>query len=752
MNVQLEQEELVAVKGVITNIIFHKEDYMIATLQADDNEITFKGTIFGLEKDEEVTLKGNWVEHHQYGKQLEVKKWERPIPQTKEKALAYLSSKFVKGCGKVQAKKIVEKLGDNAVQTIMREQEKCLKGIKGIGEKKAISIAKSVKETYELQNIISELTVIGVSPDLTIKLYQEYGSNTVSILKNNPYKLTEMKMISFPKVDEIAQRIGISPLSGFRIEACINYVLTEMCFKFGHCFIPETDLIQQTITMLNHNATEIADTQSVLQSIYTLEDNTIIIEEGKVYPKNFYIYENKIAERVNILLKYKTNHAINEQRLDELIKTYQLQNNMILAKDQIRAIKEAFKSNVVVLTGNPGTGKTTVVKAIIFVYRKLFPNDLISLSAPTGRASRKLQETTNHEALTNHRLLGYSKDGFEYNHENQLSHNFFIVDEMSMVDLHMTYSLLQAISKGSRVLFIGDVDQLPSVNAGNVLKDLLDSGVPNVRLKEIFRQAKESQIITNAHRVNKGNSIIIDDSKDDMYFINQQNNSNIADMTIKSALRFIELGYSLSDILVLSPMRKGIIGTIELNKRLQEVLNPFSFNKSEIRYGEKVFREGDKVMQLINRVNKGVFNGDIGIITYIGKTTTLDENEEKIEVDIIQCDYQGVTVTYKKDEWKEIELGYSITIHKSQGGQAPIVIIPMSTAHYIMLARNLVYTGMTRAESVLVFIGQSKALNIAISNNKITDRNTTLAPKINNRIKNITEFRISLPQTTSSVV
>lgn len=752
MNELFEQVELKTITGKIKKIKFNDNGYMIAILKNDEKEITFKGTILGLEIDEEIILKGFWVEHEKYGKQFEVKKWERPIPQTKEKAIAYLSSTFVKGCGEKQAQRIVEKLGENAVQIIMREQEQCLAGIKGIGKKRAVTIAKSIQETYELQNIIGELFILGITPEFTIKLYQEFGSNTIDVIKKNPYKLTEMKMVSFPKADEIAQRIGISPLSGYRIEACISYVLNEMCFKSGHCFIPETDLIQRCLLLLNQNAKEIADEQSVIQSIYNLEDKKIIIENSNVYPKNLYVYENKIAEKINILMKSKSKKFTNEKKINTYIKEYQLKNGIVLAEEQKRAIKETFRNNIMVLTGNPGTGKTTVVKAIIEIYKKVFPNDLISLSAPTGRASRKLQETTRHEALTNHRLLGYNQNGFEFDQDNKLPHDFFIIDEMSMVDLHMTNALLQAVSKESRVLFIGDVDQLPSINSGNVLKDLLETEVPSVRLTEIFRQAKESQIITNAHLVNKGEKLVINSAKNDMYFINQQDNKKIADMTINSALRFIDLGHTISEILVLSPMKKGIIGTIELNKRLQEAVNPMDINKAEIKHGDRIFREGDKVMQLVNRVNKGVFNGDIGIITYIGKTTTLNENNEKVEVDIIQCDYQGIAVTYTKDEWKEIELGYSISIHKSQGGQAPIVIIPISTAHYNMLARNLIYTGMTRAEKILVFIGQQKALNIAISNNKIVKRNTTLANRINNRLNLLTELHKSLPQTTNSMI
>lgn len=727
------------VQGVIDKIIYKNDDYLIARIEDDNGQKNvFKGNMIGIEKNEEIILKGKWVHHPKFGQQLEVIRWQRPIPKTKDKIISYLSSPFVKGCGEKQAIRIVESLGTNAIEIIMNEKENALVGIRGIGRKKALSIAQSVAATYELQNIIAELSNYGISPNFTVKLYKKFQEETVQIIKENPYQLTDMKFISFPKADEIARRMGISPLSGFRIEACINYVLRDTCYQTGHCYLNEQRLIDLAISLLNQNIDEKdkAYENDIIQSIYALEERTIIIENEIVYPKELYIYETKLAKKVHQMLASK-HKKISTKKIETAIKEYQLKHRMELGDEQKQAIKTAINSNITVLTGSAGTGKTTVVKAIIEIYEKFFSKKKLSLSAPTGRASRKLQEATGRFSQTNHRLLGYKQNtdgkqmGFEFNEKNKLPHDFFIIDEMSMVDLHMGYSLFRAMEKNAKVLLIGDVDQLPSIGSGNVLKDLLEQeNVPKLYLTQIYRQAKNSQIIVNANHVNKGETFLVDHSKGDMYFINQQQDNGIANMIIDSVLRFRELGHNVSDMLVLSPMKKGVIGTIELNNRLQEVLNPHDVDKVEVKHGNRIFRVGDKIMQLVNQEDKGIYNGDIGIITAINKEKIKKDNGKVVEVDTIYSDFQGIKATHQRNEWKELELGYSISIHKSQGGQAPIVIMPLSTSHYNMLARNLIYTGMTRAEKILVLIGQQRALNIAIANNKISQRNTKLKERI----------------------
>ncbi|GGA35364.1 ATP-dependent RecD-like DNA helicase [Kroppenstedtia guangzhouensis] len=714
--------------GKLRKIIYRNEDFLIASL-VSDQEMTIKGSIYGVEQGEELTVYGQWEHHPKFGKQLAVERWERPIPQTEEQVIAFLASPLVKGCGEKRAVQIVDHLGPNALQRITDEGEDCLLPIKGIGPQKAQKIVGSVKSTFEVQRIMAELLVYGITANMVTRLYKEYGSNTAEVVKSNPYKLTELKLIGFLKADEISKKIGISPLSGHRIDACVDFVLKEKCFNGGHCYLPEDELIQETQRILNHNTDKKVSVEEVAQSLYRLEDKKLVMEDGCVYPKYLYQYEKELARKLSEMGGSREGEAMPsiEKRVETLIKAYQMQHNIVLAEKQREAIRTLFQEQIMILTGNPGTGKTTVIRAMLDIYKQMYPAHEVALAAPTGRASRKLAEVAGHEASTIHRLIGYrAGEEPDFNESCPLPHQLIIVDEMSMVDVPLASLLMNAVRMDAKVLFVGDVDQLPSVNPGNVLKDMIQSGLPSVKLTEIFRQAQESQIITNAHRVNQGLPLLIDESKSDMYFIYQEDPERIAQLTVRSALRFRELGYDTADILILSPMKKGPIGTQNLNERLQQALNPAHQTKKEWKVKKVIFRVGDKVIQTKNDYSKDVFNGDVGMIKDVTQVT----NDEGERVDVLVCDFMGKEVVYPKEELSHLQLAYAITIHKSQGGQAPIVIIPVSTSHYIMLARNLVYTGMTRAEEKLVFIGTKKAMNIAINNDKISQRNTRLAQRI----------------------
>ncbi|MBA2176879.1 ATP-dependent RecD-like DNA helicase [Halobacillus locisalis] len=722
-------KEICELQGKIEKVIFQKDNFMIGVLMQETGEsMTFKGTLIGIEKGDEIILQGKTIQHPKFGQQLEVLKWERPIPKTRDKIIDYLSSSFIKGCGEKQAKKIVDKLGENAIQLIMEQGESSLKYVNGIGDKKALTIANSVKSTYELQEIVADLSNYGMEPLSIIKYYEKYGSDSADRLKRNPYELSREQLVTFPEADNIAERMGIPKTSFFRIESCVEFTLSQLCFKHGHCFVYEGELMDYTLKVLNQNTNEKVELVDIQNAVFNLEEHSIIVENQRVYPKEFFTYEYYLSEKVKQILNTKKK-TVKEKKVDTYIKEFQLKRGITLAEEQKKAIKMALNENISVLTGSAGTGKTTVVEAILEIYQRFHPKHEISLSAPTGRASRKLEESTGHTAKTNHRLLGYKQGGgFDHDHNNKLDHHFYIIDEMSMVDLQMSYSLLRAMPRQSKVLLIGDIHQLPSVNAGNVLKDIIEANaVPRIQLEEIFRQAQGSQIITNANKVNKGQSIELDAAKNDMYFINKSEESGIQDAIIKSTQRFRELGHDLSDILVLTPMKKGRIGTYELNERLQEVLNPPTPAKTEALHGKRVFRLGDKVMQTVNDPDKGIYNGDIGIITKIGKENSEDSTRPK---DVITINFQGKVTSHEKSEWKQLDLAYAITIHKSQGGQSPIVITPVSKSHYTMLKRNLIYTGMTRAESKLIMIGQISALNYAIGNNDIMFRQTTLTERI----------------------
>ncbi|OZU89022.1 ATP-dependent RecD-like DNA helicase [Virgibacillus indicus] len=713
--------------GYISKILYRNDDFVIAILKTDKEEIKIVGSIYGIEKGEELAVKGTWEKHPKFGRQLILEQWERVIPQDEEQIHAFLCSPMVKGCGKKQANAIVNVFGKDALEVIINDGESCLLGIDGIGPKRAGKIVQSVVSTFEVQKVVASLLIYGITTNMALRVYKEYGSDSMSILKINPYKLMDMDLVGFLKADEIAKRMGLMPASGYRIEACLKYMLKKLCFKTGHTYIQDINLYKETEKALNHNSSESEKiTMEELQnSINNLEEKYIVIEDGCVYPKFLYYQEDKLARKLTNLRGSRDGGAMpfSEKRLEQ----YQKKHGLILSEKQRESIRKLFEKQLLILTGGPGTGKTTVIRAMIDIYKQVYSNNEISLVAPTGRASRKLSEIAGCEASTIHRLLGYRKgQPPEYNAENKLTCKLLVIDEMSMVDLSLAYHLLEAIDNKTKILFVGDTDQLPSVSPGNVLGDMIDAGLPTVRLTKVFRQAEESQIISNAHRVNKGNSIIVNEDRDDFFFILQNSPERINQTIVKSAIRFTELGYSLSEIQILSPMKKGVVGTIALNHELREALNPANNSKKELQVSKRVFREGDKVIQIKNNYDKQVFNGDIGIISEI---STHEEKDRK-SFEIMKVDFAGKSIKYHRQDLKELELGYSITVHKSQGGEAAVVIIPVTTSHYTMLARNLIYTGITRAKEKMVFVGTNEAIQMAVGKNDTRKRNSRLAKRI----------------------
>lgn len=731
---------MIKITGKILRIIYRNNDFLIAKMVKNDDksaELTIVGSIYGVDTGEEINVNGKWNEHPKYGKQLQVERWERPIPKTEEQVEQFLASKLIKGCGKKQAKEIVKKYGADAIKVIEDEGVSCLLEIRGIGEKRAEQIVESLKATFEIQNIMMELQPYGITPNMIMRAYKEFKSNTAEVILKNPYELMTLKLVSFQKADEIARRIGIMPNAKCRMEACINHVLRENCFKSGHCYLTEDRLIKETQLALNHNVDpdDQVTIKEIEQTLGQMEiEKTIVIEGNAVFPAYLHNSEVRVAQRISRKMRRRDGGAM--PSIEIAIRDYQKREGLVLAEGQRNAIKRLLLENVLILTGGPGTGKTTSVKAIIDVYKQHYKRHSIGLAAPTGRASRKLAEVTGMEAFTIHRMIGMrpNEPEPEFNERNPLPYDLIIIDEVSMVDVKLADLLLSAVADETKILFVGDTDQLPSVGPGNFLRDIFQAGVPHVRLTEIFRQARESQIVTNAHRVNKGKPILLDPKKDDFYFIGREEPAAIAETIKQSILRFLRRGYSAEDLLVLSPMRKGEIGTENMNVILQETLNPPSKHKQEVKRGKTTFREGDKVIQTVNNYEKYVFNGDIGVVKSI--ETEIDQETSK-EQHVLYCRINGEYVAYKDEEINQLELAYSITVHKSQGGQAPIVLMPVSTNHYIMLARNLIYTGITRAEEKVVLVGTKRALEIAIKNNKIVKRNTMLKERITAYIKDI---------------
>ncbi|WP_040980389.1 MULTISPECIES: SF1B family DNA helicase RecD2 [Oceanobacillus] len=722
---------MIEIAGKLDKIFFKNEDFIIGLLCSKEGPIKIIGNIFGVDKGEELVVKGVWETHPKFGKQLKVEFWERSLPKTEEQVITFLSSPMIKGCGKKVARSILKELGENALQIITKQGSSCLSSIRGIGKKRAYMIAASVKSTFELQDIMSRLLKFGVSANMVIKAYKIYGSETVEILTKNPYILIELNLVSFQKADEIGRAMGILPTSNYRMKACLHYVLKRICFEAGHTYVSKQRLMQKTLLALNHNTaeTDIVTADDLENSIMQAEENYIVNEEDNIFPSYLYYHEVELARKLSKMLKWKDcwgGEAL--PFLEKAIEKYQKEKQIVLAKKQREAIRQLFEKQITILNGGPGTGKTTVIRAITDIYQAMYPNHNIKLAAPTGRASRNLAKVTEHEASTIHRLIKLYGDKPLYNYENHLSCNLLIVDEFSMVDIALANYLFQAVPNDTKILVVGDVDQLPSVSPGNVLNELIASGITTVTLTEVFRQAMESQIVNNAHRINKGKSLLIDQEKDDFFFLIQEYPENIAKLIIKCTMRFIEKGYSLSEILVLSPMKKGQAGTIALNEMLRTILNPVDPNKQEWKVGKKLYREGDKVIQTRTDYEKEVYNGDLGMI----EVMTKEKNEYGDFIDILKVNFGGQLVTYKKEELKVLDLAYAITIHKSQGGEAPVVIIPVTTNHHVMLARNLIYTGMTRAKERLVFIGTQKAMDIAIQNNKVINKNSKLATRIMN--------------------
>lgn len=739
-------EEMVKVKGILNTVKFRSNegDFIIGTLSPaliegqieSVDSVNFKGNLYGVEREEKLILHGKWEYHDQYGKQLKVISWERPMPNTKEQVIAFLASNLVKGCGKKQAIEIYNKLGERAVEIINDEGESALDGIKGFGQKKKASIVSSIRASFEVQKTVSALLVYGITANVAMKAYKEFGSNTLQVLKKNPYELIKLDKIGFLKADEIALKMGILSTSSYRIDACLDYVLKKMCYESGHCFVSKEELCNETLLALNHRINEDSEKKvtydELLLCLDRLEGQIIVQENDNVYPKNLYKHELKIADTVYRLLNKSNNktNPVELKRLDTIISNYENKNRIKLAIQQINGVKKLFSEQFLILTGGPGTGKTTVTKAMIDIYLEFYPKAIIKLAAPTGRASRRLAEVTGLDASTIHSLIGWRhSENPEYNQQNPLVCDLLVIDEMSMTDITLASLLLEAVHSETKVLFVGDIDQLPSVGPGNVLRDLINANVPTVRLTEVFRQAQESQIISNAHRINKGYPLQIDTNKKDFYFIENQDTSQISDLIVLSVKRFLSLGYSISDILVLSPMRGGDCGVNNLNEQIRKVVNPPSLRKKEIKILTRLFREGDKVIQVKNNAKKDLSNGDIGIIRSIGQ----DIDEDGKTQDVVICEYAGREVAYLRSELDEIELAFAITIHKSQGGESPIVIIPSTTSHYIMLARNLMYTGLTRAKEIMVFVGTMKAMNVAIANNAIVKRNSKLTERIQSK-------------------
>ncbi len=731
---------MLTIEGIVKDIVFRNElnSYTVAKLDTEDGEATIVGKIPIINLGETLKVEGEWVYHPTYGEQLKVTNVSLVVPSTVNGIEKYLSSGLIPYIGPKTARKIVEKFGLDTLDIIQYNPEK-LKEIEGIGDKKLEKIVTAYREQSEIRDIMMFLQQFGITPNYSMRIYKKYGKDTISILTENPYKLSEdIYGIGFKKADKIAENMGISKTSPYRIQGGIRYVLNTYAAN-GHSYVPLEELTEEVSKLLEIEGDLIADSLRDL-AIKGIVHILTVGEELRIYYTPYHVAENNVARKIVELARAELK-SLNID-VDEMIKSIEEEENIQFAKRQIEAIKESIENGMVVITGGPGTGKTTIINAIIRIFQE--EGLKVSLAAPTGRAAKRMTEATGMEAKTIHRLLEYSymdeEMVFGRDEDSPLETDLLIVDEASMVDILLMNSLLKAVVPGTRLILVGDVDQLPSVGAGNVLRDIINSqAVKVVKLDEIFRQAKESHIVVNAHRINKGEYPILNKGKD-FFFIKEQDPNKIVNIILDLCKERLPSYYGVDpvkDIQVLTPMKKGEVGLNSLNRHLQEVLNPKSPHKKERQIREEIFRVGDKVMQIKNNYSieweviedglvvergEGVFNGDLG--------TIMDIDEESGSLKVLFD--EGKEVEYTFDQLDELKLSYAITIHKSQGSEFPIVVMPIYSGPQMLLTRNLLYTAITRAKKLVVLVGEEKYLMMMIKNNRIDKRYSSLDYKINN--------------------
>ncbi len=722
---------LIELHGQLERITYCNEEnhYTIAKIKAKgfSHLVTVVGNLVSISPGTELKLSGAWEHHPKYGEQFKIASYETVVPATIDGIERYLGSGLIKGIGPVMAKRLVGMFGLQTLDIIETDIRR-LKEVDGIGDKRIDIIRTAWADQKEIRQVMIFLQGHNVSTAYAAKVYKRYGKESINVVAANPYRLADdIHGIGFLIADSIAEKVGIPKDSELRAQAGILYVLKQLA-EDGHVFYPYGPLLEECRKILGLEQKPIAQALAniALKKRVIIEDlnDAIITENNKaVYLTEFHVEETGVARYLaTLLVAEKKPLGIDHANA---IAWAQEGLHLELSQQQIEATREALDRKVMVITGGPGTGKTTLINTITRIYRKC--GQRVLLAAPTGRAAKKMSEATGYEAKTIHRLLEFSpKDrGFKKNDLNKLDADLIVVDEASMIDTHLLYYLLKAVPIHATVIFVGDVDQLPSVGAGNVLKDMIDSGrIMTVMLHEIFRQAQESSIIMNAHKVNTGAFPVFSSDRNnlqDFYFVQMDDPEKTVGLIVHMCKNRIpeRFGFDpVEDIQVLTPMHRGIAGAVNLNAELQKELNP---STHQLTRGSITLKTGDKVMQIANNYDKDVYNGDIGKIISI--------NPEDQEVTV---SYEKRPVAYEYAELDEIVLAYAVTVHKSQGSEYPAVVMPLLTQHYMLLQRNLLYTAITRGKKLVVIIGTKKALAIAIKNNKTQMRYTRLQYRLRN--------------------
>ncbi|WP_270597012.1 ATP-dependent RecD-like DNA helicase [Anaerococcus vaginalis] len=703
-------------EGIIKSIIYRNEEngYTVLSLETSDSPITCTGIMPFFNENDQVVVEGELIYHDKYGEQINVESARIKKPSGKKAIISYLSSGNIESIGKKTAELIYEKFGDKSIDVVFNETEKLL-SIQGIGKKKLEKIKESTIDARDSREALLYLQGLNISFNLSNKIYKAYGDNTISIVKTNPYKLSEdISGIGFVMADNIAMNMQMKDDSKFRISAAISYILKNDAEMSGSCALKKEDLLNKTFDLIKVDKNRI--NEQINEDLLKSKIQIIKIREDEfVYDRDIYKAEKSCAINLSRLQNEK---YIFDVKINEDFDAF--------SKEQEIAIKEAFNNMLLVITGGPGTGKTTIIKAICNILNE---NNLkFNLAAPTGRAAKRMQESTENVAFTIHRLIGIKPESSipEFNEENTLDCDYVIVDEASMIDIKLMDKLLKALSSKTALILVGDHNQLPSVGAGNVLKDILDTDIKAVKLKKIFRQAKESNIVVNAHKINDGLYPILNQKNKDFFFINSNSKNfqnDLLDLVKNRLPNYYKLD-PINDIQILAPSKKSLWGIVNINDLCQKELNK---NPNLIKINNRIFKLGDKVMQVRNNYeleslnpddfDDGVYNGDIGRIIDI------DKNMESLKVEF----YDGNIVSYKKEDVKDLDLSYAITIHKSQGSEFDCILIPMMPASFMLLNRNLLYTAITRAKKLVILLGEKKILKQMVRNNNESKRLTNLS-------------------------
>ena len=719
--------------GQIERITYTNEEtgFTIARVKVRGRHglVTVIGSLMAPMPGEVLDMHGQWAVHPRFGEQFKIREYQTRVPATVAGIRKYLGSGLIKGLGPVMAGRIVDRFGKNTLEIIENDIQQ-LVHVQGIGKKRIAGIAAAWQSQREIRDVMLFLQGHGVSSGYAAKIFKQYGQGAIAVVKENPYRLaTEIFGIGFVTADRIAGALGFAKDSAVRIQAGILYVLQKLSDE-GHVYYPYGRLVGKSAEILEVDREPVAGALAVLalERKIVIEDLNETVEDFKknnkaVFLAKYHLCETGISRSLHQLLGAR--RSIRGIHTDRALAWVQRQLAITLAENQVQAVRQAIKSKLLVITGGPGTGKTTIIHAVLKIFSRIAPR--ILLAAPTGRAAKRMSEATGFEAMTIHRLLEYSlqKGGFQRNAERPLKCDVLIVDEASMIDTLLMYHLLKAVPATACMILVGDVYQLPSVGAGSVLNDIIASAVaPVVTLNRIFRQAKTSQIVVNAHKINRGIVPVFDSGNDseprnDFYFIDQDDPARVLDIIVELCHSRIprRFGFDpVEDIQVLTPMHRGVVGAGNLNRQLQQALNP---GEGGVRRAEQTFRVNDKVMQVRNNYEREVFNGDIGRIAAINWP------ERQIVIN-----FDGRPVDYDFSDLDEIVAAYAVSVHKSQGSEYPAVIIPIVTQHYILLQRNLLYTAVTRGKNLVVIVGSKKALAIAVHNNKTRQRFTRLCYRL----------------------